>query len=137
MLSYIILAALSTAVASAAKGGGYGNKWVIMGLHFVASPIVALIFWPVFRRSRQAHAELNYYAGKGSTEYDLEQAIVKAYYVKPLGKLMARVMKYCKNNHWPHLTIADGNDGRRTQQELCGGFVIGLILGTLTCWVGL
>jgi len=130
MLSYICLAALSTAVASAAKGGAYGNKWVIMGLHFIASPLVALIFWPVFRRSRQAQAELNYYAGKGS-----EDAIVKAYYIWPLGKLMARVMRYCKNNHWPHLTIADGNDGRRTQQELCGGFVLGLILGTLTCWV--
>lgn len=132
MLSYIILAALSTAVASAAKGGGYGNKWVIISLHFVASPIVAVIFWTLFRRGRQAEAELNYYSGKGS-----EDAIVKAYYIRPLGKLMARVMKYCLNNHWPHLTIADGNDGRRTQQELCGGFVLGLILGILTCWMGL
>jgi len=130
MLSYIILAALSTAVASAAKGGDYANKWVIMGLHFIASPIVALIFWPVFRRGKQAKAEMDYYAG-----WVTEEAIVKAYYIRPLGKLMARVMRYCKENHWPHLTIADGNDGRRTQQELCGGFVLGLILGTLTCWV--
>lgn len=126
-LDYIILAALSTAVASAAKGGGYGNKWVIMALHFVASPIVALIFWPVFRRGRQAAAELDYYSGKGG-----EEAIVKAYYIRPLGKLMARVMRYCKDNPWPHLTIGDPHDGRRTQQELCGAFVIGGVLGTLT-----
>lgn len=132
MLHYIILAALSTAVASAAVGGGYGKRWVIIGLHFIASPIVALIFWPVFRRGRQAQAELDYYSGKGD-----EQAIVKAYYTRPLGKLMARVMRHCKNNPWPHLTIADGNDGRRTQQELCGGFVLGLILGILTYWVWL
>lgn len=127
MLSYIILAALSTALASAAKGGGYGNKWAIMGLHFIASPLVALIFWPVFRRSRQAHAELNYYSGKGD-----EQAIVKAYYIRPLGAAMARVMRYCKNNPWPHLTTQDPHDGRRTQQEFCGGFVIGGLLGIAT-----
>lgn len=130
MLSYIILSALSTAVASAAVGGGYGKRWVVILLHFIASPVVAIIFWTLFRRGKQAQAELNYYAGKGD-----EQAIVKAYYVWPLGKIMARVMRYCKNNHWPHLTIADGNDGRRTQQELCGGFTLGLIFGILTCWI--
>lgn len=130
MLNYILLSALSTAVASAAVGGGYGKRWVIISLHLIASPLVAPIYWLVFRRGRQAQAELDYYSGKGG-----EDAIVKAYYIRPLGKLMARVMRYCKENHWPHLTIADGNDGRRTQQELCGGFVIGLILGILTCWV--
>ncbi len=130
IISYIILAALSTAVASAAKGGGYGNKWFIMGLHFITSPLVALIFWPVFRRGRQAAAELDYYSNKGG-----EDAIVKAYYIKPLGKLMARVMHYCKNNPWPHLVIGDPHDGRRTQQEICGGFVIGGLLGVLTCWI--
>lgn len=130
MLGYIILAALSTAVASAAAGGGYGKRGVIIALHFIASPIVALIYWPLFRRGKQADAELNFYSGKGG-----EDAIVKAYYIRPLGKLMARVMRYCKESHWPHLTIADGDDGRRTQQEICGGFVLGGLLGILTCWV--
>lgn len=127
VISYIILAALSGALASAAKGGGYANKWVVMALHFGVSPLVAMIFWPVFRRGRQAHAELDYYSGKGG-----EDAIVEAYYIKPLGKLMARVMRYCKNNHWPHLTVGDPHDGRRAQQELCGGFVICGLLGIFT-----
>ena len=127
MLSYIILAALATAVASAAHGGEYGRKGYVMALHFIASPIVTPIFWLVFRRGTQAKAELDYYSGKGG-----EDAIVNAYYIKPLGKLMARVMRYCLNSPWPHLTSHTHHDGRRLQQELCGGFVIGGILGILT-----
>lgn len=127
MLSYIILSALATAIASAAHGGEYGRKGFVMVLHFIASPLVAPIFWLVFRRGVQAKAELDYYSGKGG-----EDAIVKAYYIKPLGKLMARVMRYCLNNPWPHFVTMAHHDGRRLQQELCGGFVMGGILAILT-----
>lgn len=125
-IHYIILSGLATAVASAAHGGAYGKKpWVVF-LHFLACPFVAPIFWLVFRRGKQADAELNYYSDKGG-----EDAIVAAYYFRPLGKLMARVMRYCKANHWPHLKIGEPYDGRRTQQELCH-FVVGVVLGILT-----
>lgn len=126
-LHYIILCALATAVASAAHGGEYGRKgWVIL-LHFLVCPLVAPIYWLAFRRGKQAKAELDYYSGKGG-----EDAIVAAYYIKPLGKLMARVMRYCLNNPWPHLTVGDPHDGRRLQQEICGGFVRGAVLGIAT-----
>lgn len=130
VFSYIILCALSTAAASAAHGGEYGRKGYVMALHFVAAPLVAPIYWLAFRRGKHAKAELDYYSGKGG-----EDAIIAAYHIKPLGKLMARVMRYCLNNPWPHLTVGDPHDGRRLQQEICGGFVLGAVLGILTCFV--
>ena len=126
ILHYIILSGLATAVASAAHGGGYVRKPWVVAMHIIVCPFVAPLFWVLFRRGKQADAELNYYSDKGG-----EDAIVAAYYFRPLGKLMARVMRYCKNNHWPHLTVGDPHDGRRTQQELCH-FVVGLVLGAVT-----
>ncbi len=117
---YILLGALSTALASALHGGDYLSKGWAVFWHMLAAPLVAPIFWIVFRRHTQAKAEL-----------DLLEAIIpdyeavrKAYYIWPLGRIMARVMRYCMENPWPHL----GAEPQRIQQELCGGFVIGAFL---------
>lgn len=126
VLWHAALCALATAAASAAHGGEYGRKGYVMALHFLAAPLVAPVFWLAFRRGVQAKAELDYYSGKGG-----EDAIVAAYYIRPLGKLMARVMRYCLNNPWPHLTVGDPHDGRRKQQEYCGGFVLGWLGGSI------
>lgn len=124
-LHYIILCALATAVASAAHGGEYGRKGYVMALHFIAAPLVAPIFWLAFRGGKQAKAELDLIRGTGSLD-----EVVKAYYIRPLGKLMARVMRYVAKNRWPHL--AEDSNGYRAQQELCGGFTLGGVLGIAT-----
>lgn len=125
VLQYVLFCGLATAAASAIHGGNYTKKLYVMAGHAFLCPLVALIFWPVFRRGRQAKAELDLIDGAGG--YD---AVVRAYYIKPLGKLMARVMRYVAENRWIH-TAPDSN-GYRTQQELCGGFVLGVVLSLLT-----
>jgi len=115
---YIILCGLLTAIASALHGQNYAPKGYIVVAHTLLAPFVAPLFWAVFRRGRQAKAELATLSG--STNYN---AVVEAYYIKPLGKLMARVMQYCTEKPWPLL----GGKPTRTQQEICGGFVIGAV----------
>jgi hypothetical protein len=114
---YIIACAFSTALASALHGGDYYSKGYIIAVHCILFPLSAPLFWGFLRGSKQARAELDLIAG------DDFAAVEKAYYVKPLGKLMVKVMKYCKENPWPEFGAAP----TRRQQELCGGFVLGAI----------
>lgn len=115
---YIIGCTLGTALASALHGGDHVSKTYIVVGHCILFPLSAPLFWVLFRRKAQAQAELNLLNGG---DYD---AVVKAYYIKPLGKLMARMMRYCIENPWPEF----GAVTIRRQQELVGGAVLGLIL---------
>lgn len=127
-VALIVLSGLSTAIASAAHGQGWldkglGGKKVVVILHIIAAPLVAPIFWIVFRRHKQADAELDLF-GDSVGNYD---AVRRAYYIWPLGNIMAHLMRYCMEKPWKFL----GPTPTRMQQELCHA-AVGLFLGVLT-----
>lgn len=115
-LYYIIACTLATAVASALHGGDHVSKAYIVAVHCLLFPISAPLFWVLFRRRAHAQAELKLLDGG---DYE---AVEKAYYIKPLGKFMARVMRYCMETPWPEF----GAVTIRRQQELVGGLMLGL-----------
>jgi len=118
----ILYAALVTAVASAAHGGNYLSKSVVVALHTLALP-TAPIFWIFWRRGKQAKAELDLIAGHGTLE------AVRDAYPAPLGWLMMKAMAWCQKHHWAY--VEDGRPNYRTQQELIGGLICGVPLGVL------
>lgn len=120
---YLVVATSSTGLCSTLHGGNHVPKLVAVALHLIMSPVVAAIFWLVFRRHKQADAELDLF-GDSVGNYE---AVRKAYYFWPLGAAMARTMRYCMEHPWSIF----GTVPTRTQQELCHG-VAGLILGVLT-----
>jgi predicted Co/Zn/Cd cation transporter (cation efflux family) len=119
IVCYVLVAALSTAIASAAHGGNHLPKGWVVALHFLAAPFAAPVFWTFLRRGKQARAELDYLTGRGSL------SAVAASYPPGLGRLMARVIGWC-------LTHPIQGLAPRRQQELCGGLVLGTVLGVLT-----
>lgn len=110
-LAYLLAAAVSTALASAAHGGNYARKGWVVALHMLAAPLAAPLFWGVLRRGKQARAELDVIAGIGTL------AAVRRAYPLGLGHLVAWAIRGCTT---------------RRQQELRGGFVLGLVLGVAT-----
>lgn len=124
---YVIACALTTAIASALHGGDYFGKWYIKAVHCLLFPLSAPFFWGLFRNGKQADSELDL-LGKDPYNYG---AVEKAYYLKPLGKLMVRVMKYCMENPWSEFGVVTS----RRQQEICGGFVLGIVCAVLGLFV--
>ena len=125
---YVVLSALSTGLASAAHGqewtdDGLGGKPTVVFLHFLAAPLVAIIFWGIFRRGPQAKSEQDLF-GDSVGNYE---AVRKAYYFWPLGNIMAREMRRCMERPWAFL----GPKPTRMQQELCHALV-GAFLAILT-----
>lgn len=126
MLYLIPYAALLTALASAAHGGDYLGKGWIMLIHTLLFP-PAILFWMFLRGSKQAKAELDYMTGKGDIE------VVRAAYPLKLGRIIAPAIEWSLAHHAPHLNPS--TDGIRTQQELIGGAICGMVLGVLTVGV--
>lgn len=124
-ICFLALSGLATSAATAAHGGNYFPKLLVAAVHTLILPTVAPIFWLIFRRHKQADAELNIIAGTGTYE-----AVKEAYYFQPLSGIMAKVIQYCHEHPWRHLE--DNSDGQRAQQEICGGFVLGVFLSLPT-----
>ncbi len=127
-LVYVIYSGIVTALASAAHGQGWtddglGGKTTVVILHLLACPLVAPIFWLIFRRHKQADAELDLF-GDSVGNYE---AVRKAYYIWPLGDAMAWAMRSCMERPWGFL----GPIPTRLQQELCHA-IVGAFLGVLT-----
>ena len=125
---YILYCGLVTAAASALHGGGYLSKGYIVALHVLLFP-PAIMFWVFLRRGVQAKAELDLIRGNGN------YAAVRKAYPLGLGYIMAHVMRWVGNHHWPYRE--DGSPNWRTQQELCGGAVLGAFLATPVAIVAL
>ena len=111
LFTYVFVSAIQTALCSAAHGGNYMSKGYVVALHALGTPLVALLFWAFFRRGWQADAELDVIAGRGSL-YAVRRA-----YPLDVGYLVAWAIERCTT---------------RRQQELVGGFVIGLVLALFT-----
>lgn len=125
---YVLFCALTTALASAAHGQGWtdkglGGKLTVVLLHLLAAPLVAPFFWLIFRRHKQADAELDLF-GDDVGNYE---AVRKAYYIWPLNVIMSGLMRNCMEKPWAFL----GPIPTRIQQELYHG-VVGAFLGLAT-----
>lgn len=125
-MSHFILFAVLTSLASALHGGDYFGKGKIVAGHAILSlscgllaPVGVVFFWFLFRRGKQAQAELGYLSGK------TDLSSVQAAYIPFIGTIMRKVIGWCFNNPWRDF----GAKPSRRQQEIAGGFVLGLILG--------
>ena len=126
MIASALAFAFITAIASAAHGGDYLSKGKLVAFHVFISallnPVLALaagLFWAVFRRSAQAEAELDFLSGKASS------LPIRRAYLPPFGIIMQKAMEWCQKHPLPDF----GAETTRRQQELIGGFIIGLMVG--------
>lgn len=123
MLSVIAFTAL-TAIASAAHGGNYAPKGLVMLMHCIAAYMfcglwfapAAVAWWFLFRRGKHAIAELDYLTGKGGLD------AVQDAYIWPIGFIMPAVIVRCKT---------------RRQQEFFGAFITAPVVGFLALLGGL
>lgn len=130
MIAEILAFGFVTALASAWHGGDHSSKGYIIATHgFVAALIAPVtiiavaLFWGLFRRGRQAIAELDYLSFEDDVTHEKELEAIKGVYPKPIGFIVAKVMRWL----WKHeLPVFETLPPRR-KQELLGGFVLGVI----------
>lgn len=125
MIAACLLFMFLTATASALHGGNYfGKAWIVAG-HVILSllcgwfaPIGAAVFWLFLRSGENAKAEIGFLRG------EVPLRAVRASYPPAIGYVVAEVIEWCQYHPWP----AMGSTTHRRQQEICTGFVLGLIL---------